>query len=111
MKMPTEYRKILWILVVCLSALGTTGVTRAQGYVPKRGFVPDRKTALAIADAVLQAMLPRSTLSSYRPFKAKLSGNVWNVMSKDLPIDTTGGRIYLRISKTTGAILFLVLTK
>jgi NTF2 fold immunity protein len=111
MKRPTYFRKILWSLVFCLSVLSSIDVSRGQGYTPKNGFVPDRKTALAIANAVLLAMVPKSVLTSFSPFRARLSGNVWIVQSKELPIDTTGGRIYLRISKRTGAILYLEASK
>ena len=106
MKQQKNLAPIITKLLCCFLVAGALLRVQAQGYVPKRGFVPDRSTALAIAEAVLLPMLTKPVIDRARPFTAQLSGNVWIVRSKHIPSDWTGMRIYLRISRKTGAILY-----
>jgi hypothetical protein len=84
-----------------------------RGLVPKDGFVPNAVVALAIADAVLFPVYGKEQIMAERPFKAILGGNVW-IVTGSIPCDNPppgatcpGGAAEVRISKKTGAILFM----
>ena len=47
--------------------------------VPKRNFVPDSETAVAIAEAVFTPVYGKKQIESERPFKATLKDEVWTV--------------------------------
>jgi NTF2 fold immunity protein of polymorphic toxin system component len=63
-----------WAIPLCallsLSAFG-------QGYKPKSGYVPDAKTAVKIAEAVLIPVYGEKKIESERPFTAALNNEVW----------------------------------
>jgi hypothetical protein len=49
------------------------------GYRPAAGFVPDSKTAIAVAEAVLIPVYGKNQIESERPFRATLQNDVWTV--------------------------------
>ena len=51
----------------------------AQGYVPEKDFVPDAKTAAAIARAVLIPIYGETTIQHEEPLKASRHGENWYV--------------------------------
>src|ERR1700691_5039173 len=54
-------------------------LAQAQSYAPKDGFVPDPKTAVKIAEAVLIPVYGEKQIESEQPFKAVLENGVWTV--------------------------------
>src|SRR5277367_3033449 len=66
----------LWIVLLC-SSLG--GFSFGQEHKPTFGYVPDSKTAVKIAEAVLMPVYGEKHIESERPFHAKLKDNVWTV--------------------------------
>jgi hypothetical protein len=94
---------------LCVSALG-------QGYRPSSGFVPDSKTAVKIAEAVLMPVYGEKQIESERPFAAMLKGNVWTVSGTlrcpDGKGGTTtsceGGTAEVQIAKDDGRILSMI---
>jgi hypothetical protein len=46
---------------------------------PKRNYVPNAETAVAIAEAVLIPVYGRKHIESERPFRATLKDDVWTV--------------------------------
>jgi hypothetical protein len=46
----------------------------AQTYVPKNGFVPDKETAIRIAETVLIPIYGEKQIASERPFSAETEG-------------------------------------
>ena len=83
-----------------------------EGYVPKDGFVPDSKTAMAVAEAVLKPVYGEAQIISERPFGAKLEADVWTVSGtlhcegeKDPNISCKGGVAVVRISKSDAKVL------
>jgi hypothetical protein len=76
----------------------------AQSFRPKDGFVPDEKTAVRVAEAVLSPIYGEEKILSERPFSAKLKGDVWTVTGS-LPEGMAGGVAEVKISKRTGEIL------
>lgn len=77
-----------------------------KSYQPKDGFVPDEKTAIRIAEAVLISIYGETQVNSERPFKAVLNGQVWTIKGT-LPSHLTGGTAVVKLSKHDGRILFL----
>jgi hypothetical protein len=82
-----------------------------KSVIPKNGFVPTATVAVAIAEAVLIPVYGRKQIVSERPFKAELSGGVWDVNGSlhcDPPVlPCPGGTAQVKISKITGEILFM----
>ncbi len=95
-------------LAVCALAvlLGLTGARSLprQGFVPKNGFVPDARTAILIAEAVLAPVYGEAQVAHERPFKAALKDGVWTVKGY-LPPHLVGGTAEVQIAKKDARIL------
>jgi NTF2 fold immunity protein of polymorphic toxin system component len=77
---------------------------------PRDGFVPNAETAVRIAEAVLIPVYGEKQIMSERPFTAKLSGDIWTVggtLNCGAP-QCKGGTAVVKISKTSGQILFMM---
>ena len=91
-------------------------LAQAQSYAPKDGFVPDPKTAVKIAEAVLIPVYGEKQIESERPFKAVLENGVWTVdgtlRCPDVKGGVTtmcfGGTAEVKLSKTDGRILKMI---
>ena len=82
-------------------------ISAAQGQhkvTPKDGFVPDEKTAIKIAEAVLLPIYGAEKISKEEPFVAKLKNRIW-LVSGTLPRGWIGGVAIIEISKADGKIL------
>jgi hypothetical protein len=71
---------------------------------PKEGYVPDERTAIRIAEAILVPIYGAEQIKSELPLSAKLRDDVW-VVTGNLPAGADGGVAEVRISKRTGEIL------
>lgn len=93
------------MLVHVFASNGTTNVNK--GYIPEEGYVPNEATAVKVAEAV---WLPIYGENIYKkqPFIAKYDEkeNCW-IVNGTLPPDTFGGVPEIKISKSTGEILFV----
>ena len=90
------------LLVWCSSAIG---VDTRHAYVPPAGFVPDAKTAGAIATAVLVPIYGDEAVRRQRPYRAELTdGKVW-LVTGTLATGNLGGTVSAAISKQTGEII------
>jgi hypothetical protein len=74
---------------------------------PAGGFVPDKETAVRVAEAVLIPIYGKAIIESERPFSAKLNGNVWEVTGHLSP-ELTGGVAEAWINKSDGKILRVI---
>jgi hypothetical protein len=91
-------------------------VAQAQSYAPKNGFVPDPKTAVKIAEAVLIPVYREKQIESERPFKAVLENGVWTVNGTlhcpdgkgGVTTMCVGGTAEVELSKTDGRILKMI---
>ena len=84
----------------------TFGADKPYSYQPKDGYVPDAKTALKIAEAVLVPIYGEKQIASERPLHAVLKKGVWTVEGQNnLPPGDFGGTAIIEISKTDGRIL------
>jgi len=75
-------------------------------YKPKDGYVPDEKTAIAIAVAVWNPIYGEKQIASEKPYHATLTGGVWVVVGS-LP-KGVGGTAIAEISKDNGCILRVI---
>ena len=66
-------------LTVCLTTFAF-----AQGYKARNGYVPDSKTAVKIAEAVLIPVYGENQIESERPFEATLKDNIWTVIVRSI---------------------------
>jgi|SRR5579864_5166410 len=84
-----------------------------QGFKPPSGYVPDSKTAVKIAEAVLVSVYGRKQIESEEPLAAHLKGEVWTVGGTlrcpdgrgGITTQCLGGVAVVQISKTDARIL------
>ena len=100
---------VVFFLFVCLFAaykyLQASNVTQnvETGYVPKKGFVPDKETAIKIAEAIWLPIYGEG-IYQRQPFEAKLKNGIW-IVEGSMPPDTKGGVPYIEIRKSDCKIL------
>jgi len=111
-------RRII-ISISLLAAVVATAYCQTQkmpSIRPKAGFVPNAGTAVRVGEAVLMPVYGEKQIVSERPFKATLQGNVWSVegtLHCEGPPGTIckGGTAVVKLSKTSGQILFMTHSK
>ena len=88
-----------------ISAPATAGTdSGGPSFKPKRGYVPDEQTAVAIAVAVWIPIYGKEQIESEKPFKATLKNGVWFVEgSLDEP--RIGGTAMAEIAQNDGRVL------
>ena len=96
------WRSPVWALV--LTTIFSSVATAEHSYVPPRGFVPDERTAIAVAEAILIPIYGAEKIRSERPFRAILRDKTW-VVSGSLPRGWVGGVTIIEISKDDCHIL------
>ena len=111
---------IVLVGFVLFACLLTTGLLFARGhnqkrpgYIPKDGFVPDKKTAIAIARAVLSPIYGEKKIEIDEEFTVLSDANTWHISSHTTPPTkyALGGGFELEISKSNGCILRLIQTE
>jgi hypothetical protein len=93
----------------------TRDLLEAQKYQqkPRDGYIPDMRTAVRVAEAVMIPIYGARLVASEKPFHATLDGDVWTV-SGTMGCKTTahsicvGGTAVMQLSKATGEILLSV---
>jgi hypothetical protein len=101
-----------FIIVNVLIAIGTAYAQTPQipSFRPKEGFIPNAETAVRVGEAVLIPVYGEKQIHDERPFKATLNGDVWTVEGT-VPCPSAsceGGAAVVKISKTSGQILFMM---
>lgn len=82
-------------------------------YIPPDGFIPDEKTAKAIAEAIWIPIFGNKVKNN-KPYIAKLENGIWYVKGSPVEIlflPVAGGEPYIEIDKMTGEILRVYHTK
>jgi hypothetical protein len=76
-----QNRSLIPLFLLVAGVLFSPGRISAQShsYVPKEGFVPNEKTAIRIAEAVLGPIYGEVQIAKERPFAATLKGGVWTI--------------------------------
>ena len=102
-------RIVAVVLALCLATFAF-----AQGYKPRDGYVPDSRTAVKIAEAVLIPVYGEKQIESERPFEATLKDNVWTVTGTlhckgegTAGTRCAGGVAEIQISRDNARILYL----
>jgi hypothetical protein len=98
--------KPIVLVVFCIVAVSVIPAAASQkhSYVPPKGFVPDEKTAIRIAEAVWSPIYGEAMIQGEKPFVASLKSGVWTVRGS-LPKGWVGGVAIAEISKSDGRIL------
>jgi hypothetical protein len=98
--------KLLCILLTVSLAglLVLSAASEQHSYKPKNGFVPDEKTAIRIAEAVLTPIYGEKQIKSEEPFSANLHDGIWTVEGS-IAEGVEGGVAIIKISKANGAIV------
>lgn len=74
---------------------------------PANGYVADKRTAIAIAEALLRPVYGGAQICKEEPFQATLNGDTWTV-NGSLPPDMVGGVATVKLSRTDGRILYMM---
>lgn len=74
--------------------------------LPKDGLVPDKETAVKIAEAVLFRLYGQDAITAQRPYTIKEEDFIWWITG-NIPEGTLGFTFKIAVSKQTGAILHL----
>jgi hypothetical protein len=72
--------------------------------LPKEGLVPDRETAIQIAEIVLFRLYGKENIIAERPYEVKEEDYLWWI-SGTLKGNAMGSPFKIAISKQTGAVL------
>ncbi|MGA8938957.1 MAG: NTF2 fold immunity protein [Acidobacteriaceae bacterium] len=80
-----------------------------ESVAPEKGFVPDEKTAIAIAKAVLGSIYGTEEISSEEPFRAGAEKGIWTVVGT-FHGHSKGGEAIIQIKVSSGEILFVTHT-
>jgi hypothetical protein len=97
-------QRTLHISLVGLSLFATMSLAERFSYVPKAGFVPDKQTAIRVAEAILLPIYGEKRIANERPFSATLNDNTWRVEGY-IAEGSDGGVAEVEISKSDGRIL------
>jgi hypothetical protein len=92
---------------VILLTIMTSSASEKPSYKPKDGFVPDKETAICIAEAVWIPIYGKVKIESEKPFEATLTKGVWTVRST-LREGNKGGVAIAEISKKDAKILRVI---
>lgn len=107
MKSKQHLRRTLYAVAmfgVFFGALATAQVPSSnESYVPTKGMVPNKETAVRIADAVLTPIYGQTAVEYEKPYNVTLRRGIWIVKGKAHP--GAGGNLLIEISKKTGCIL------
>jgi hypothetical protein len=104
---------ILWTILL-LIVVGQC--QENSGYVPVEGYVPDSKTAIKIAEAVLLPVYGKKKIEAELPLTAKLQDGVWTVGGTlrcsdgkgGMTTSCFGGVAVVKISKKDAKILYMI---
>lgn len=92
------------LLFVSLYGVALEADLPKNNYKPTDGYVPDEKTAIAIAVAVWGPIYGVGKIEKEKPYSAKLMNGVWHV-SGALSNGRVGGVAEAEIQKNDGCII------
>jgi len=103
-----------WTILACIVLVASE--LAAQGYRPASGYVPDSKTAVKIAEAVLIPVYGEKQIQSELPLTATLKNGVWTVTGTlrcpdgkgGTSTSCNGGVAEVRISKNDARIVYML---
>ncbi|MGD0941560.1 MAG: YbbC/YhhH family protein [Terracidiphilus sp.] len=98
------------VAMLALLGLGGLSVLRATSNAPSNGYVPDERTAVTIAEAVLIPIYGEKTIAGEKPFHAKLNGDIW-VVNGTLASGSLGGVAIVELSRKDAQIISVTHSK
>ncbi len=107
MRLAKALAPICFVLLATLLAAQTPN--RKQSYSPPEGMVPNKETAIKIAEAVLTPIHSKEVVDHEKPFRVELARGVWIIKGAIHP--GPGGNLYIDISKKDGCILRVIGTE
>jgi hypothetical protein len=81
-------------------------IRSSQSFIPRGGYVPDAKTAIAIAYAVALPIYGKKAVDAEKPLRTELKDGNWIVLGT-LHHAISGGTLIVQIDQATGKILYL----
>jgi hypothetical protein len=73
--------------------------------LPKEGLVPDKETAIKVAEVILFRLYGEKNITAQKPYSITKDENIWWVCGAPPP--ALGSSFKIAISQQTGAILYL----
>jgi len=100
--------KLLLVTLILMMTVvfGTSFKKPVDDRKKKSGFVPNKTTAIKIAEAVWFPIYGESIYKK-KPYKVKLENGVW-IIEGTLPSASKGGVPYIEIKKADGKILKVI---
>ena len=83
------------------------GDGQRNGYTPPNGFVPDAKTAISIARAILIPIYGAKQIAAEEPLKATLKDDLW-IVSGSLRRGRAGGVAEAHIRKSDCQVVLVI---
>jgi len=101
---------IFYLVLISVQSISAAQLTASgrSGYSPPNGFVPDERTAIAIAEAVLSPIYGSDSIQQERPFHAALTGGVWTIVGTTPSRQNVGGVAIVKLNKSDGRILYVL---
>ena len=93
------------ILLGCAGTL--LGETDAEIFNKPGGLVPDQRTAVAIAEAILFPIYGEKNIRQERPYVVKHAAGKWIIEGAPIPRGMTGGVFHIEIRQRDARILQL----
>jgi hypothetical protein len=104
---PMRIKSFFALLIIFFLCFGIAQSEQKRGFVPPSGFVPDERTAVAIAEAVLIPIYGKEQINSEKPLMAKLKDGIWTVQGS-LPKGWDGGVAILKLAKQDARIIYVM---
>jgi hypothetical protein len=82
-----RYFRILISVVTLYSIVLVNVGAELHNVKPVSGYVPDKTTAVRVAEAILKPIYGETKIEKEKPFEAKLTGNIWHVQGS-LPVSS-----------------------
>jgi len=97
-------RAALLLLALCAGALAASAQNVPALFDRPGGLVPDERTAIAIAEAILFPIYGDKNIREQRPYVVKHSEGKWTIEGT-LPAGMVGGTFHIVIRQRDGQIL------
>ena len=72
---------------------------------PKEGLIPDKETAIKLAEVILFRLYGEKNITAQKPYRVTKDENIWWVCGAPPP--ALGSSFKIAISQQTGAVLYL----
>jgi hypothetical protein len=103
-------QKIVYYLIFAIVVLSSQILFSAASIEPQKEYVPNEKTAIRVAEAILEPIYGEKFVKKGRPYKALLmDGEVWLVESNSSK--RTGAIVVIEIQKSDCKVLKMYIEK